>query len=92
MIKYLCLQQNNTTMKLLNQNNMAQTSVEWYVEKVGLYYMGLVDFTLQEIQEQAKAIHKEELHKCASFWRGKENEIEKPIFDEWYNETFKSKQ
>ena len=33
---------------------------------------------------------KEQMHKCASFWRGKENEIEKPIFDEYYNETFKS--
>ena len=38
---------------------------------------------------QAKAIEKENMHKCASFWRGKENEIEKPMFDEYYNETYK---
>jgi hypothetical protein len=38
--------------------------------------------------EQAKEMQKQEMHKCASFWRGKENDIEKPIFDEYYNETY----
>jgi len=37
---------------------------------------------------QAKAMEKEQMHKCASFWRGKENEIEKPMFDIYYNETY----
>ena len=40
---------------------------------------------------QAKEMENEQMHKCASFWRGKENEIEKPIFEQYYNETFKSK-
>ena len=39
---------------------------------------------------QRLAMEKEHMHKCASFWRGKENEIEKPIFEQYYNETFKS--
>ena len=33
-------------------------------------------------------MEKEQMHKCASFWRGKENEIEKPMFDIYYNETY----
>lgn len=37
---------------------------------------------------QAKAMEKEQMHKCASFWRGKQNEIEKPMFDLYYNETY----
>lgn len=44
--------------------------------------------TINEFIEQAKAIEKEQMHKCASFWRGKENEIEKPIFEQYYNETY----
>ena len=39
---------------------------------------------------QAKEMEKEQMYKCSSFWRGKENEIEKPMFDIYYNETFKS--
>jgi len=41
------------------------------------------------IIEQAKAMEKDQMHKCASFWRGKENEIEKNMFEIWYNETYK---
>jgi hypothetical protein len=33
-------------------------------------------------------MEKEQMHKCASFWRGNENEIEKPIFEQYYNETY----
>ena len=43
-----------------------------------------------EVFEQAKQMEKEQMHKVASFWRGKENEIEKPIFQQYYNETFKN--
>lgn len=42
----------------------------------------------EEIFKQAKQMEKEQMHKCASFWRGKENEIEKPIFEQYYNETY----
>ena len=41
--------------------------------------------------EQAKEMEKQQMHKCASFWRGKENKIEIPIFDQYYNETYGSK-
>ena len=41
-----------------------------------------------QVLEQAKQMEKEQMHKCASFWRGKENEIEKPMFDIYYNETY----
>lgn len=69
---------------------MAQhTSVEWLVEEFRdtiLKEYGELRFL--EIIEQAKEMHKAEMHECASFWRGKENDIEKPIFEEYYNETF----
>ena len=34
-------------------------------------------------------LEKVQMHKCASFWRGKENEIEAPIFEQYYNETYR---
>jgi hypothetical protein len=62
---------------------MAQTAVEWLIEQRVKY--GLI--IMQDL-EQAKAMEKEQMHKCASFWRGKENEIEKPMFEQYYNETY----
>ena len=47
---------------------------------------------LNESYQQAKQMEKEQLHKCASFWRGKECEIEKQIFDQYYNETYGNKE
>lgn len=41
--------------------------------------------SFDEFVEPFLAIEKEQMHKCASFWRGKENEIEKPMFDLYYN-------
>lgn len=69
---------------------MKQTAVEYIREKLlgdEYWYEGM---TFDQIIEQAKAMEKEQMHKCASFWRGKENEIEKPIFEQYYNENFKS--
>ena len=69
---------------------MKQTAVEYIREKLlgdEYWYEGM---TFDQIIEQALAMEKEQMHKCASFWRGKENEIEKPIFEQYYNETFKS--
>ena len=66
-----------------------QTAVEWLEAEV----IALENYTLKELRllfNQAKAMEKEQMYKCASFWRGKENEIEKPIFEQYYNETFKS--
>jgi hypothetical protein len=76
---------------------MAQTSVEWYIEQLNIYgdkafnreiTLGEFHIKKQELTAQAKEMHKEEMHKCASFWREKENDIEKTIFEVYYNETF----
>ena len=61
-----------------------QTAVEWLFMTLSLTPM--TDW--YNVLEQAKAMEKEQMHKCASFWRGKENEIEKPMFDLYYNETY----
>ena len=63
---------------------MAQeTAVDFLIKKFHdygtLYYSDI---------SEAKAMEKEQMHKCASFWRGKENEIEKPMFDKYYKETY----
>jgi hypothetical protein len=73
-----------------------QTAVSWLVNQInghshsiGLPYgMNIRIDIPDDIIEQAKQKEKEQMHKCASFWRGKENEIEKPMFDEYYNETY----
>ena len=63
-----------------------QTAVDWLIEQVE-DFIGLIPV---DIIQQAKEIEMEQMRKCASFWRGKENEIEKPIFEEYYTETYKS--
>ena len=64
---------------------MKDTAVEWLFEQ-----LDVVDSSISyEYFEQAKAMEKEQMHKCASFWKD-ENEIEKPIFEQYYKKTFKS--
>ena len=78
---------------------MEQTAVEWLVD----YLKNIKELPfirqnlnmneqniLDDIIEQAKEMEKNNLYECGSFWRGKENKIEKPFFEQWYNETFKS--
>lgn len=66
-----------------------QTEVEWLIEQINHQSWNNVIIDIpKDFIEQAKAMEKEQMHKCASFWRGKENEIEKPIFEQYYNETF----
>jgi hypothetical protein len=67
---------------------MAQTSVEWLQQSMEIHLSHEQKMQFEGLYQEAKEMHKEEMHKCASFWRGKENDIEKPIFDEWYNQTF----
>ena len=64
-----------------------QTAVEWLIGWMSnnQYFIGN---DLLQAFEQAKAMEKEQVHKCGSFWRGKENEIEKPIFEQYYKETY----
>lgn len=65
------------------------TSVEW-LENILKQHCGK-EFTegFKELFDKAKEMEKQQMYKCASFWRGKKNEIEKPIFQQYYNETFK---
>jgi hypothetical protein len=59
-----------------------QTAVEWLQS---LHKKGIL---IEKSFEMAKEMEKDHMHKCASFWRGKENEIEKPMFDIYYNKTY----
>jgi hypothetical protein len=70
-----------TAVEIENEINKSLMAVDWLVKELELEGY---DYTVQ----QAKEIEKEQMHKCASFWRGKENEIEKPIFDLYYKETY----
>jgi hypothetical protein len=70
-----------TALEIENEINKSLTAVDWLVRELELEGY---DYTVQ----QAKEMEKDNMHKCASFWRGKENEIEKPIFEIYYNETF----
>ena len=64
---------------------MKQTAAEWLYSK----WSEQATLYLEDL-DQAKAMEREQMYKCSSFWRGKENEIERPIFDDYYKETFKS--
>jgi len=65
-----------------------KTAVEWLIE---VMYQETYPFNpkYSKIFEQAKQMEKNNLYECGSFWRGKENKIEKPFFEEWYNHKFK---
>jgi hypothetical protein len=81
---------------------MKQTAVEWLVEQltevdyncINKTFLqsnnSLAGYKMRELFEQAKQMEKNNLYECGSFWRGKENKIEKPFFEQYYNETFKS--
>ena len=74
----------------ISKMETTQTAVEFLkdrLESILELYNSEWDKVYQ-VLEQAKAIEKEQMHKCASFWRGKENEIEKPMFDIYYKETY----
>jgi hypothetical protein len=62
-----------------------KTAVEWLFGQ----FVKKSCITLKDIQI-AKEMEKNNLYECGSFWRGKENKIEKPFFEQWYKETFKS--
>lgn len=74
-----------------------QTAVEWFFTEVSKLFCELENrkltagrqaVKLMDLFEQADKMEKMQLHKCASFWSGKEGEIETPIFNQYYNETF----
>ena len=82
----------NTIIKLINQNKMKQTAVEWLFEQV-VNRTERVYF-LKEL-EQAKEMEKEQIIDAfVECW--KENMPEgyecKQSAEEYYNETFKNKE
>ena len=77
---------------------MKQTSIEWLIEQLrqlahnDKHHLGMGDIRitqgmLDDFYEQAKEMHYQETKKVCEFWHGKY--IPKPIFDEYYQETFK---
>ena len=80
---------------LLNkQNNMVETSIDWFIKEILKHDKSFVEFYGAEI-EQAKEKHKEETMDAfqAGKWDGYENKVcgAKQFKDpaEYYNETFK---
>ena len=81
-------------------SNKKQTAVEWLISEVNKYLAWSVEgepkakpYTnkdLVQAMEHAKEMEREQLHKCASFWNGEE--INKPIFNQYYTETYKTTQ
>jgi hypothetical protein len=65
-----------------------QTAVNWLLGFIEPSLTSEQKHFFSKVIEQAIAMEKEQMHKCASFWRGKENEIEKPMFDIYYKETY----
>jgi len=68
-----------------------QTAVQWLIEQINSeqYQIAFPNTYISVVVcEQALAMEKEQMHKCASFWRGKETEIEKSIFNQYYNDTY----
>ena len=69
----------------MNQNNMKQTAVEWFAEKIGHNsLMALTEYN--EILEQAKEMEKEQIENAFNY-----GQIDLGMeADEYYNQTFKS--
>lgn len=68
--------------------NKELTAVEWLINEMHKKEQGLINKSYNHLFDEAKQKEKEQMHKCASFWRGKENEIEKKYFDEYYKEKY----
>jgi hypothetical protein len=66
------------------------TSIEWLrnelVNNENIRWRGT---DIDAILEQAKLLHKQEIHKVSDFWH--RHPISKPIFNEYYQDTFGSK-
>ena len=74
---------------------MKQTAVEWLLNQIendsDTHFHNINWDKFDELINQAKEMEKNNLYECGSFWRGKENKIEKPFFEQYYNETFNKK-
>ena len=69
-----------------------QTAVDWLAKELESYgdpQVCEINWKdLDDLINQAKQIEKKQMHKCASFWRGKEGQIELPYFNLYYNDTY----
>lgn len=63
-----------------------QTAVDWLIQEIEALITIETFQKWKGLKEQAKEMEKEQLHKCASFWNGED--VNKPIFNEYYNETY----
>jgi len=74
----------------ISKMETTQTAMQALVElmKINDIYKPCMPYLMEIIDEVYLPMEKEQMHKCASFWRGKENEIEKPMFDLYYKETY----
>jgi hypothetical protein len=71
---------------------MAQTAmhemIEWATSLKNKQQQCIDWIAIKIKAEELLVLEKQQMHKCASFWRCKENEIEKPMFDLYYKETY----
>jgi hypothetical protein len=79
-------------LTLIKHNNMAQTAMQelinWAISIKDNEQQCIDWIVIKSKAEELLKLEKEQMHKCASFWRGKENDIEKPIFEIYYKENF----
>ena len=84
MVEIQTTQQNNTTTKHLNQNNMEKSAVDWLVNELDLD----MDLDSKWIIEQAKEIEKQQI---SDAWVNGGSTLSAKNAEQYYNETFKSK-
>ena len=79
-------EQNNTTMKPLNQNKMKQTAVEWLEKELNYIEENVYTSYINLKIKQALEMEKEQIKDAwiNSLTKGDYNSA-----DEYYNETFK---
>lgn len=74
------------------ENNI--TAVQFIKEQIELHsdtsFFNIDWYKFDDVIKKAEKINKENFYKCASFWRGKDEQLEKPIFEQYYSKTFKS--
>lgn len=77
-------------------NNNKQSSVEWLIKKLQNREKGIFDglphLSLDEIYNQAKAMHKEEHDKTSEVWFNEGTNVHNgrkyQNFEQYYNETY----
>ena len=75
------------TKPMAQQKTAMEQWIQWY-ENATNYEK---DNYSHKKAKKLLGVEKEQLHKCASFWRGKECEIEKQIFDQYYTQTYSTR-